>query len=300
MEPRQPRSAKSFTMHISTSSVPRNLHWQLHYLTPSSSASLAISFFGFYKVIKDWWVKGFDDIHQLNTSEDSLLHVAVEGGTTSVVRHLVEHGLDVDKRVSSGTPLQRASRGGKIELARLLLEMGANVNASSRYFGRALCAASERGNVAMVELSLKNGAEVALKDTKEDTALQAASRSNNIEVMKVLINNGADIRAEGGKDGSALHAAAFGHHVNSIKLLIDRGVNLNHLVAPHGTALLAALQAIHRARRKETIETLDFLLENGADVNAQTPNYSPSHCYGSALQAAAHGYDIELVKTLLG
>ncbi|MCJ1356821.1 MAG: hypothetical protein MMC33_006817 [Icmadophila ericetorum] len=178
--------------------------------------------------------------------------------------------------------------------------MGANVNASSRYFGRALCAASERGNVAMVELSLKNGAEVALKDTKEDTALQAASRSNNIEVMKVLINNGADIRAEGGKDGSALHAAAFGHHVNSIKLLIDRGVNLNHLVAPHGTALLAALQAIHRARRKETIETLDFLLENGADVNAQTPNYSPSHCYGSALQAAAHGYDIELVKTLLG
>lgn len=56
------------------------------------------------------------------------------------------------------TPLTFAAKTGQYEMANLLLDKGADVNAQGRDYGNALQAASERGYEQIVKMLLESGA----------------------------------------------------------------------------------------------------------------------------------------------
>ena len=163
-------------------------------LLPSTQASLAISIFGLHKVIFDWWTVGFADVHQKNSSGESLLLLGAIGGSVSIVEHLLQKGADVN--TSGGfydNALQAASYFGHILIVQLLLDKGADVNALGKEHGSALSAASYSGHESIVQLLFNRGADVNMLGGRYGCALIAASLQNNQVVVQLLLDKGADI-----------------------------------------------------------------------------------------------------------
>ena len=97
-----------------------------------------------------------------------------------------------------------------------------------------------------------------------------------------------DEPAEGGKEpASALYYASFGGLINTIKYLLSQGADVNAQGGEYSNALQAASVEGHE-------KVVGLLLDKSADVNAQ------GGVYGNALQAAsAEGHE-KVVGLLLG
>lgn len=84
------------------------------------------------------------------------------------------------------TPLMLAAWHEAIVAVRLLMGMGANVNAQDHSGVTALMRAAMNGNVSIAEILLKNGADPSLKDNEGKTALEYARELGNTEAARLL------------------------------------------------------------------------------------------------------------------
>jgi ankyrin repeat protein len=66
----------------------------------------------------------------------------------------------------------------------------------------ALHMASGNGYIEIVKLLIDHGAEMDAQGRWSGDALQAASYCGDIEIVEFLIEHGADVNAQGGKYGS--------------------------------------------------------------------------------------------------
>lgn len=156
-------------------------------------------------------------------------------------------------RYNGRTALQAASERGHLNIVKLLLDRGAEVNAPpSPVAGRtALQAAARGGFGAIVHLLLSLGAQANAPSAryKGITALQGACLQGNLEIVELLLRSGADVQASGGGfdgDGTALHAAAEKGHVEIVKRLIGAGADVNASSNRRGqTPLQGALAGGH-------------------------------------------------------
>jgi uncharacterized protein len=95
---------------------------------------------------------------------DTLLYIAAKKAPGSVVKLLIDHGVDLEARADEHTPLQAAVEAGNLGAAQVLLEHGANPNAyvQSDDAGAdttALNIAARKKNDKMRRLLLRFGAE---------------------------------------------------------------------------------------------------------------------------------------------
>lgn len=146
---------------------------------------------------------------------------AREGWIDIVRRHLAADPLSVFQRGWIGdTPLHWPAHNGHVEIARMLLEAGAAIEADETncYGGKPLHWASEHAP-ATVELLLRHGADVNCRNVKADSSffgvtpliMNATQRDDCSEVTELLIAAGADLEATdaGGKTALA-HALERG------------------------------------------------------------------------------------------
>lgn len=91
-----------------------------------------------------------------------------------------------------------AASGGYVEVGRVLLDKGADVNAppvpSSRDTG--LTIAADKGHCRFVELLLTRGAQVEVKNKKGNSPLWLAANGGHLNVVELLFNAGADIDSQ--------------------------------------------------------------------------------------------------------
>ena len=88
--------------------------------------------------------------------------------------------------------LYRACHGGRLELARGLLVLGAQVNARDSNGYDALMTASHNGHLAVVGLLLSKGADPNSRNAL-NTALSLAAEYDNLEVCLLLVSHAADL-----------------------------------------------------------------------------------------------------------
>lgn len=212
----------------------------------------------------------------LDSTRDTPLCCAAKAGHKDVVRLLLQMGADVNALAFSGiSTLQVASMHGHLSIVELLLQNNADVNFSNQAYGDALYVASGRGHLPIVELLLRNGSDVNAQAGVYSNALQAASWGGHLPIVELLLQNGAKVNAQGGKYGSALQAAAWGGHLPLVELLLRKGANVNAQGGEYGTALHAVICSYSGA----TLPIIDLLIQQGADANAKGK-------YGTALEAA--------------
>jgi ankyrin repeat protein len=128
------------------------------------------------------------------------LHLAISSDRNDLCRLLLESGPgrsrpDANTPDTRGnTPLQRIVEGENVQLAKWVLNAGGNVNVKKPENGRMpLHTATLTGNTDMAKVLLEHGAEVNGKETNGTTPLQIAATHRLYEIAKLLIDRGADI-----------------------------------------------------------------------------------------------------------
>ena len=174
------------------------------------------------------------------TREPPPLHKAAENNSVDIAKLLIDNGADVnDVDIGDGMPLHFAARNNAPEVAKLLIDNGADVNAK-------------------------------LSDYDDDTPLHIAARNNAPEVAKVLSEALlATLRGTPPPTGTKTEKflrkrSRWGGHldvnarVDTDQLFINKTANLNtHL---------------HIAAARADMEATGWLIANGADINARVEN----------------------------
>jgi ankyrin repeat protein len=136
------------------------------------------------------------------------VHLAAYQGDLSRVKSFLQGGGNVNKRAREKGPtlLEYAVRGGKIEVVKLLISEGADVNVKSEALAPLFYAVSNGEDVEVAKLLLSNGADpnVSVGDV---SVLHTAVGKRNIELVELLVKNGADVNAKGPLGMTALEYA---------------------------------------------------------------------------------------------
>jgi len=216
-----------------------------------------------------------------NDNEPILVSVVAEDGSLVCVQYEATANIDEDHMPAEATdmcvsPLWMASHNGYVDIVKLLLDKGADIDVKSVIYG-----ASTLQTVVdkLIKLILGKEAEEDIKKIEADimwllhndtTALMMASKNGHAEIVRLLLSRGAEINMQTTNCGkTALMFASRGGHLETVKLLLDSGADVNVQKTDDGaTALLMATKNGHT-------EVVRLLLSKGAQVNIRS-NYGTS------------------------
>lgn len=172
---------------------------------------------------------------------DHPLHTALRNGDVVEATRLIENGLaKVNERGRTGrTPLHYAATGGHKDVAALLIEKGAEINArdtwgltpldSACFPGEVVAnlgikkGANVHGSRDVAELLIENGADVNAKNNCLETPLHQAAHWGQIELVRLLLSKGADLNAKTRGGATPLSRAEGSGHGEISALLIAKG-----------------------------------------------------------------------------
>ena len=206
-----------------------------------------------------------EELEKWAAEESGDMFKAAKAGNLWAMRHFVRGGRINEKNEDGWTPLYIAAENGHKEVAQLLLDNSANVNAPKNTGWTPLYIAAENGHEEVAQLLLDNSANVNAATNTGWTPLYSAAHYGHQEVVQLLLKNHADVNAAWSDCATPLLIAAENGHEEVVQLLLDNSANVN---APKNTGwapLLIAAQNGHE-------EVVQRLLEQGANVNAANKN----------------------------
>jgi ankyrin repeat protein len=128
---------------------------------------------------------------EIRTAQDeSPLMMAALKGHLDLARKLIERGADINK--TGWTPLHYAATNGHLAIMELLLENHAYIDAESPNGSTPLMMAAHYGTPAAVKLLLEAGADPSLKNQLGLTAIDFAHRANRKDSAELIA---ASVRA---------------------------------------------------------------------------------------------------------
>ncbi|KAG7290052.1 hypothetical protein NEMBOFW57_000044 [Staphylotrichum longicolle] len=302
------------------------------FIAPCTQTLFTMCRFSLFTLLRDWWtdpaldlsmrngrgwtlleivswdnVEGFAigrelvelgaDVNQrqggAGTATTALAH-AVSEGHAAWVRHLIAHGADVDL----GSPLAVAVQAGNLELAQLLLQAGAQVDADEDAlgYGSVLALAAASARLDTVEMLLDAGAEAGRRLGGHFVSAVAAAGANMgpdaPAIVSALVRRGADVNLVGGGYGSALGEACVRKNLPCLRSLIQAGADVNQQLPPSPSDGGSALAIVSAEGDLECVETL---IQAGADVNQRLERGK----YGNSLVAAASMGELHCLQALL-
>jgi tankyrase len=179
------------------------------------------------------------------------LHFAAGYNRVAVVEFLLKHGADVHAKDKGGlVPLHNACSYGHYEVTQLLIEHGACVNVADLWKFTPLHEAAAKGKFEICKLLIKHGADANKKNRDGHTPLDLV-KEGDTDVADLLRG-----------DAALLEAAKKGNLARVQKLATPENINCRDTQGRNSTPL-------HLAAGYNNVEVAEFLLENGADVNAQ-------------------------------
>ncbi|KAJ6216580.1 hypothetical protein RDWZM_007737 [Blomia tropicalis] len=167
--------------------------------------------------------RGSDINAYIETNRNTALTLACFQGRTEVVGLLLDRNANIEHRAKTGlTPLMEAASGGYVEVGRVLLDKGADVNAPPVPASRdtALTIAADKGHSAFVELLIKRGAMVDVKNKKGYSPLWLACNGGHYDVVQILANSKCDVDSTDNRKFSCMMAAFRRGHVKIVKFLV--------------------------------------------------------------------------------
>jgi len=189
------------------------------------------------------------------------IHNAAMSGDTAVVRELIRANPQLlEMRNAWGrTPLCAASRdGGDAATIKLLVSLGADVNAADKSGWTPIMLAAWRPYKDVVDVLLDAGAELPVDARVSEQLLAGAADAGLERLYDKMIERGASVDTA----GTLLHSAAGGGSLRIVESLVGRGFDVNKKDKFEWVPL-------HIAAEQGRKEIISFLLAHGAEIDAR-------------------------------
>ena len=235
------------------------------------------------------------------------VHLIAKAGRVDLMDFIFNLGANIDV-VDHYTPLHYACENGDLEMAKKLIELGANINITTEcsrwqdsengndeddiYRGMnetALHIAIDGGNVDLIKFLLENGADVHALDGDQISPLFKTLRpscNSDLEIVQLLIKHGADIAAVCESGSNAVHMACLNEDPRYFEYFMTFTPDLN-VKTNDGYNML------HFAVQSGNFVVVKMLLDLGVDINAAT------NCLDTALSISMNTNNFEMVQYLL-
>jgi len=233
------------------------------------------------------------DVNQQQPDGATALQWAAYVDDKAMVDALLKAGAKVNLANELGvTPLMLACENGSSAIVDVLLKAGADPNAKAGSGESAVLIAARVGNPDVMKALLAHNGDANVKQGDQgQTALMWAVAERHPDIAEILIDHGVDVHARtalppavGGNavDNAGryvkplsngftplLFAARVGD-LESAKILLAAGADANEMTADGLSALSLETVRAHR-------ELAMFLLDHGANPNADAPGYTALH-----------------------
>lgn len=168
------------------------------------------------------------------------VHEAIYHDDAEELRRLVDGdpGL-IEASFNGRSPLMYACEAGSEDMARVLVDRGADVNRKDEFGRPPLLMACELGRSELVQLLLDRGADPSVTDETGRTPLMGAmrrydhSRSDFMAIIRLLLKNGrVPVNARDRFGHTALWEACFSADPERVRVLLVEGL-ADHTIAPY-------------------------------------------------------------------
>ena len=210
-----------------------------------------------------------------NSNQTPLMYACCDGGRLDNIKILIQNGADIQASSSDGsTVLHFASRNSNQEVVEFLLKLNEiSVNATDNFNQTPLMdACCDGGRLDNIKMLIQNGADIQASSSNGSTVLHLASELSNQEVVEFLLKlNEISVNATDKRNQTPLiYACLNGGRLDNIKMLIQNGADIQASSSNGSTVL-------HFASRNSNQEVVEFLLKlneisvNATDNSNQTP-----------------------------
>ena len=180
-----------------------------------------------------------------------------------ILQVLLAMRANVEDRGMKGdcTPLMEAASSGHLEIVKLLISHGADVNSQSSSGNTPLMYACASGHSEIVRVLLEANANVEDHNENGHTPLMEAASAGHVEVAKILLEYGAGINTHSNEfKESALTLACYKGHLEMVSYCATR------LAVPRRAQLCFCfenqLERPRRSAQNKNFKKLMFMLHN--------------------------------------
>jgi ankyrin repeat protein len=241
-----------------------------------------------------------------NTASEGVTPLAIalndDEPVVAIIRSLINHGANPNARMidtqtsTSTTPLIKAIQGNfsnaadQSDLVELMLEHGADVQATDANGTSPLLLAASQGETEIAHSLIKRGADINHTDQNGSTPLSAcvddwAGKSGQ-PILNELLRRGVDITPAHNGGFNLLNWAAKNENITVLQTALARGIPVNSQGNQKRTPLMIAAAFGNIAAAK-------ILLAHGAFVDTRDANG-----WTALMFAAQHG-DVAMIQVLL-
>ncbi|KAJ6662578.1 hypothetical protein lerEdw1_011715 [Lerista edwardsae] len=224
------------------------------------------------------------DVNAVNSSNESLLHIAAALGHMEVIDYLISKGAKLDIKDKKGrTPLHRAAEKGHVNAVKVLLQAGASMYNLDQEGKTPLHLASQNQHTDVLRSILK---EEARQHKNQHNFLHMATLKDDSDLVEMLLKNGALVDAKDEKGHTALGYAVSQGFEKTVKVLLEAGANTDSRIIDvafntnnqslfrllleysKGLSPETMVSALFKAIQKDLQGIVAALIESGADINA--------------------------------
>lgn len=189
-----------------------------------------------------------------------------ERSDLSIVRRLIQQGIDLNYFYRGGLPLHHAARAGNLAATELLLAHKVSVRSRELNNKTPLhlaAACYKPDGYGVCKLLLENGANTNDLDHRGTTPFHVAVQYGGLGLVKLFLRYGADLSVVNECGETALHHAVLSRDLGVIEFIIAQGVDTERRTKEGMLPLYYAAARVGHAKMCE------ILLKHEATVNGR-------------------------------